>query len=235
MDREITAQQMLDGFKEDAPGHVAGTRWAHTFGLGALGHFVASDVAKDFCVAAHFQGQAVPVTVRFSNGSSDPERHDERPDTRGLAVKFHYDASSEYDLLSMTLNVFGAKTREEFLEVSKAFVPKPVKPESWFRRHILDPLMLRQPLPSLPPGVTSSGGPGLAQYAGSHKFARAFVINAGLSQVPVSWARTAYYAVHNSSPWPRTANVGTCASRGSRWRECSRFLPRRSQKRQPTF
>ncbi|MGQ0736591.1 MAG: catalase [Acidobacteriota bacterium] len=192
----ITAAQMLDAFKEDAPGHVAGTRWAHTHGLGVLGRFVASDVARDFCIAEHFQGRSIPVTARFSNGSSDPIRHDERPDTRGLAVKFHYADGSEHDLLSMTLPVFGATTREEFLGVTKAFVPKPVKPQSWFRRHILNPLMLRHAPPPLPPGVTMSGGPGLAKYAGSHKFARAFTIDAGNLQVPVSWARIAYHAVH---------------------------------------
>ena len=196
MHHEITAAQMLDAFKEDAPGHVANTRWAHTHGLGVVGHFVASDVARDFCIAAHFQGSAVPVTARFSNGSSDPARHDERPDTRGLAVKFHYANDTDHDLLSMTMNVFGARTREDFLGVSKAFVPKPVQPESWFRRTILDPLMLRNPLPPMPAGVTISGGPGLAQYAGSHDFARAFTIEGGLLQVPVSWARTAYHAVH---------------------------------------
>jgi catalase len=196
MKEEITAAQMLDAFKEDAPGHVAGTRWAHTHGLGVVGHFVASDVARDFCVAGHLQGRSVPVTARFSNGSSDPERHDERPDTRGLAVKFHGSQGLDHDLLSMTLSVFGSRTREDFLRVSKAFVPKPAQPESWFRRHILDPLMLRNPPPLLPPGVTMSGGPGLAMYAGTHAFARAFTIEAGLSQVPVSWVRAAYHAVH---------------------------------------
>ncbi len=196
MDHEVTAQQMLDVFKKDAPGHIEGTRWAHTHGLGVLGHFVASDVAKDFCVATHFQGQPVPVTARMSNGSSDPVRHDERPDTRGLAVKFHCGEGIDYDLLSMTIPVFGARTREQFVQVSEAFVPTPVKPESWFREHILDPLMLRQSPPPLPPGVTTSGGPGLVKYAGSHEFTRAFVIDAGLAQVPVSWARTAYFAVH---------------------------------------
>ena len=145
MHHEITAAQMLDAFKQDVPGHAAGTRWAHTHGLGVLGHFMASEVAKDFCVAEHFQGSAVPVTARFSNGSSDPVRHDQRPDTRGLAVKFHYADGTDHDLLSMTLSVFGARTREEFLGVSKAFVPKPVKPESWFRRHMLDPLDAAKP------------------------------------------------------------------------------------------
>jgi catalase len=157
---------------------------------------VASEVAKEFCIAQHFQGSSVPVTARFSNGSSDPTRHDERPDTRGLAVKFHYADAADHDLLSMTLSVFGAKTREDFLGVANAFVPRPVRSESWLRRHIVDPLMLRSPPPPLASGVTISGGPGLAQYAGSHQFARAFTIEAGLSQVPVSWARTAYHAVH---------------------------------------
>lgn len=196
MHHEVTAAQMLDAFKKDAPGHVAETRWAHTHGLGVMGHFVASEVAREFCIAEHFQGSSVPVTARFSNGSSDPTRHDERPDTRGLAVKFHYADATDHDLLSMTLGVFGAKTREDFLGVASAFVPKPVEQESWFRRHILDPLMLRSPPPPLPAGVTISGGPGLAHYAGSHRFVRAFTIEAGLSQVPVSWARTAYHAVH---------------------------------------
>ncbi|HSJ10918.1 MAG TPA: catalase [Longimicrobiales bacterium] len=197
MTGQVSSEQMLDAFKADAPGHVAGTRWAHTHGVGVVGHFVASDVARQYCVAEHFQGQPVPVTVRLSDGSSDPQRHDERPDTRGLAVKFHARDGSEHDLLSMTLPVFGARTREEFVAVSKAFVPTPVgKPPSWFRRNILDPLMLRQAPPPPPPGVTMSGGMGLAQYAGTHAFARAFVIDAGAAQVPVSWARIAYHAVH---------------------------------------
>ncbi|CAN5614006.1 catalase family peroxidase [soil metagenome] len=196
MANEVSSEQMLDAFKADAPGHVAGTRWAHTHGVGVVGHFVASDVARQYCVADHFQGHAVPVTVRLSDGSSDPERHDERPDTRGLAVKFQARDGTEHDLLSMTLPVFGARTREEFLEVSKSFIPKPVQQTSWFRRNILDPLMLRQAPPPPPPGVTMSGGMGLAKYSGTHAFARAFVLDAAAAQVPVSWARTAYHAVH---------------------------------------
>lgn len=195
MNHDITADQMLDAFKKDAPGHVDGTRWAHTHGLGVVGQFVPSGIAGDFCIAEHFNN-ALKITGRFSNGSSDPKRHDERPDTRGLAIKFHYEDGSDHDLLAMTLNVFGARTRQEFLDVSKAFVPKPIRPVPWVRRYILDPLMLRQSPPPFPKGVTSSGGPGLAQYAGTHAFVREFIIEAGLSMVPVSWARTAYHAVH---------------------------------------
>ena len=196
MQEDITAAQMLNAFKLDAPGHLPGTRWAHSHGLGVLGHFVASDIARDHCVAALFQGGRIPVTARFSNGSSVAQRHDERPDTRGLAVKFHIAEGVDHDLLMMTLNVFGSRSRADFMQVAKAFEPKAVQPESWFQRTILDPLMLRTPLPALPPGVTMDGGAGLAHYAGSHAFAQAFTIEGGLSQVPVSWARTAYHAVH---------------------------------------
>lgn len=196
MGETITAAKMLDAFKEDAPGHVAGTRWAHTHGVGALGRFEPSEIARDFCVAAVFSGPKVPVIARLSDGSSEPERRDDMPDTRGLAVKFHPEGEAPHDLLAMTLPVFGARTRAEFMEVSKAFVPKPIEPRSWLQRNVIDPLMLRLPPPPTPPGVTISGAAGLAEYAGSHQFARAFVIEGGLSQVPVSWARTAYHAVH---------------------------------------
>lgn len=196
MTSPISAEQMLTAFKADVSDHPNGMRWAHTHGVGIVGQFVASAVARDYCIADHWQGHPTPVTVRLSNGSSEAQRHDEYPDTRGMAVKFHHRDGTESDLLAMTLPVFGAKTREEFLEVSQAFVPRPVTPTSWFRAKILDPLLLQQAPPALPPGVTLSGGPGLAVYAGSHQFARAFVLDAGQSQVPVSWARTAYHAVH---------------------------------------
>ncbi len=196
MDQSITPNQMLAALKQDVIDHPSHMRWAHTHGLGVRGRFIASDVARDFCVASHFQGDSVEVTARFSNSSSEKERHDEWPDVRGLAVKFHLTEGEEHDLLMMTLGVFGARTRAEFVEGTKAFVPKPVEPVSWFRRHILNPLMLRATPAPLPEGVTMSGGPGLAHYAGSHAFARAFTIQRGLSQVPISWARTAYHAVH---------------------------------------
>ena len=44
--------------------------------------------------------------------------------------------------------------------------------------------------------MTESGAAGLAKYAGTHAFARAFVIQGGLQSVPASWARTEYHAVH---------------------------------------
>lgn len=197
MTAEITAEQVLDSMKADAPpGHDPKRRWVHSFGCGVTGRFVASEIAADHCTAALFTGDVIPITARFSNGSNDPTRHDERPDARGLAVKFHLPSHPDVDIISMTIPVLGADTRPEYLGLTKSIVPKPIKRGSWLRRKVLDPLALRQPLPDPPPGVTSSGAEGLLKYAGSHHFARAFAVEAGLFMVPISWARTKYHMVH---------------------------------------
>lgn len=196
MTEEITAQDMLDAFKKDAPGHIDGTRWAHTHGIGAIGHFTASNVARNYCVAEHFNGAPMPVTIRLSNGSSLPKRHDNWPDTRGMAVKFHYPDGEDHDILAMTLSVFGCRTREEFMGVAKAFIPTEYEPPSWFETNIVNPLMMRKASPPPPTGMKMSGSEGLAKYAGTNSYARGFVIQGGLSQVPASWARTEYHAVH---------------------------------------
>jgi catalase len=192
----ITAKQMLDAFKLDAPEHVDGTRWAHTHGIGVMGHFKASNVARNFCVAEHFNGEAMPVTIRLSNGSSLAKRRDNMPDTRGMAVKFHYPDGQDHDMLAMTLSVFGSITRENFMGVSKAFEPKEIEKPSWFQTNVIDKLMMRTSSPPPPAWQTESGADGLAKFAGTHSYARGFVIQAGLSQVPASWARTEYHTVH---------------------------------------
>jgi catalase len=192
----ISAEKMLTEFKQDVEKHPSGMRWAHTYGVGAIGQFVASDVARHYCIAEPFEGPAIAVTVRFSNGSSELDRHDNWPDTRGMAVKFHLTQAGEYDLLAMTLNVFGASTRQQFIDIAQKFHPKQIRPESWLRRQVLNPLLLRSSPPALPIGMEKSGGPGLAQYAGTHGFVRDFVIGAGLARVPASWGRNAYHAVH---------------------------------------
>ena len=43
-------------------------RPVHTIGVGVKGEFVASDVARTYCIAEHFNGHPVEVSMRFSNG-----------------------------------------------------------------------------------------------------------------------------------------------------------------------
>lgn len=191
----IAAHDLLAAFQRDVVDHRPGTRWAHTHGFGVLGHFTASDVARNFCVAEHFQGAPVPVTVRFSNSSSEAPRHDEWQDIRGMATKFHLGSGVDVDLIAVSLDVFIARTRAEFLGVATADRPRPVTREHWWQR-LLDRLRLEQPLVDPPPGQVESGAAGLLAYAGRHREAQAGVVGAGMQAVPMSWARVKYHAVH---------------------------------------
>jgi catalase len=198
---QIAAGDLLAAFQKDVIDHAPGTRWAHTHGLGVVGHFVASDVARQFCAAEHFRGQRVPVTVRLSNASSEAQRHDEWQDIRGMATKFHLSgngrgsAGVDVDLIAVSLDVFIARTRAEFLGVAEADRPRPVTREHWWQR-LIDRLRLELPLADPPPGQVASGVAGLLAYAGTHRDAQAGVAGAGVQAVPMSWARVKYHAVH---------------------------------------
>ena len=95
----------------------------------------------------------------------------------------------------MSLDVFIARTRSEFLEVAKADLPRPVTRERWWQK-LLDHLRLELPLTAPPPGQTASGAAGLLAYAGRQRDAQAGVAGAGMQAVPISWARVKYHAVH---------------------------------------
>ena len=69
MDDPGMGERLVDALASGFPDSKPDLRPVHTIGIGATGYFVASDVARDFCVAEHFQGKQVPVTVRFSNGA----------------------------------------------------------------------------------------------------------------------------------------------------------------------
>ena len=92
-------------------------RPVHAIGIGATGHFEASPVARDYCIAEHFQGGRIPVTVRFSNGLGKAVEHDGWSDVRGMATRFHLANAAEHDLIAMTLPEFFTPTPETFLSL----------------------------------------------------------------------------------------------------------------------
>jgi catalase len=103
-----------------------GFRAAHAKGTVARGSFTPSPRASELTTAAHLQGDEVPVTVRFSNGSGDPEARDgDRRDGRGLAVKFELPDGEATDIVSVTLPVFFVKDAQSFLEFLHAREPDP--------------------------------------------------------------------------------------------------------------
>lgn len=117
-------QQIVDAQRAIAGPHP-GFRTAHAKGIVCSGTFVAGPEAPRISKAAHFQGHAVPVTLRFSNGSGDPTVHDGLPDVRGLAVKFSLPDGKKTDLLAITNEAFLVRTAEDFLAFLQANLPDP--------------------------------------------------------------------------------------------------------------
>ena len=118
------AEQIVDVQRAIAGPHP-GFRTVHAKGIVCTGTFVAGPEAKRISKAAHFQGQSVPVTLRFSNGSGDPSAPDGAPDARGLAVKFLLADGRKTDLLAITNEAFLVRTAEDFLAFLRANLPDP--------------------------------------------------------------------------------------------------------------
>jgi len=109
----------------DAYGRHPGYRALHAKGLLLKGTFTASPEAASLSRAVHLQGEPVPATVRFSNGSGDPRSADYMPDVRGLAVKLYLPDGSRTDIVAQTSPRFPVRTPEAFLELLRATSPSP--------------------------------------------------------------------------------------------------------------
>ncbi len=163
------AKQIVD-VQQAIAGKNPGFRTAHAKGIVCTGSFVAGPEARKISKAAHFQGQSIPVTLRFSNGSGNPREHDGVPDVRGLAVKFTLPDGKKTDLLAITNEAFLSKTAEGLLEFLKIQVPDPAT---------------GQPDPSAVP-----------RYLESHPATAAFVGRLMQKPVPASYAQALYHAIH---------------------------------------
>lgn len=194
MDDLSLGKQLVDAVISDFPDHKPGTRPIHTIGVGVEGYFEASDVAKDYCKAEHFQGQRVPVTVRFSNGSGSPKQHDGWSDVRGMATRFHLKDGAT-DLIAMTLGAFFTRSVEEFLDFTKSARKKSMaKPSFW--QKLLAMIQFKIPPRDPYPGETASGDAGVTDYGDKHRFAQLAIVQAGTIGAPVSYVRASYHAVH---------------------------------------
>lgn len=100
-------------------------RAAHAKGFCVEGTFTATPEAAALTRAPHLQGQSVPVTVRFSNGSGSVRSSDHHVDGRGMAVKFQLPDGSATDIVCLTQRTFFVRTPEEFLEFVRARDPDP--------------------------------------------------------------------------------------------------------------
>ncbi len=101
-------------------GRHEGVRALHAKGTLCKGTFAASPEAALLTRAAHMQGETVATTVRFSNGSGNPNHPDYAPDPRGLAVKFYLPDGSRTDIVAVSTPRFPTKTPEGFIELVRA-------------------------------------------------------------------------------------------------------------------
>lgn len=193
MDTETLAEELINTLYR--PDGSRSLRPVHSIGIAATGHFVASPVAADFCTAAHFNGDSVPVNVRFSNGSGCAVPHDGWSDVRGLATRFHLKNGNATDLVAMTLPEFFAPTPEAFLDFAKEAQPVPVVRQTPWQK-FKSMLHLTPPLPNPYPGETISPNPGAIKFANENKYAQLGVWQAAEIGAPQSYARASYHAVH---------------------------------------
>lgn len=127
------AEQLVNTMNE-IHGIHAGFRAVHAKGFCCKGRFLATEEARTVSVAAHLQGDEVPVTVRFSNGVGKPTRADGAKGERGIAVKFHLADGTTTDMVGLTLPVFFVRTPEDFLALLEAQRPDPATGKPDFDR-----------------------------------------------------------------------------------------------------
>jgi catalase len=127
------AQQIFDTVIQ-VPGIKLGFRPVHAKGIVCVGTFAPSKEAATLSKAPHFQGNPVPVTVRFSDRAPDPSVPDNSPagGPRGMAIRFNLPESRKTDIISISHNGFIVSDGDEFLALQKAVVATdPTKPHPW--------------------------------------------------------------------------------------------------------
>jgi len=98
-----------------------GFRPAHAKGMMLSGTFTPSSEAICLTRAPHI-ARAVPITMRFSNGTGLPLIPDNAPDSnpRGLAIRFHLADRVHTDIVSHSTDGFPTRTGQEFLDMLRA-------------------------------------------------------------------------------------------------------------------
>jgi catalase len=115
-------EQIADVMVQLAGGVHPGLRITHAKGLVTTGTFTPTPDAKTLSRAAHLQGAAVPVTVRFSDGSGIPNIPDANPNAEphGMAIRFALPGGAYTDIVANSHNGFFVGNGDDFLAFLKA-------------------------------------------------------------------------------------------------------------------
>lgn len=149
-------------------GKHEGYRTLHADGRFYRGTFQAFPAAATYTRAVHLQGGELPITVRFSKGGGDPLAHFSA--TVGMATRFYLPDGRVTNLVMLSQKLFIARSIDQFITLVDAAAP------------------------------VSPGGPpnfdGLKAILPDHPNAAAVLKMRSESPAPVSFAHTAFHAVH---------------------------------------
>jgi catalase len=159
-----SAEQAIEAI-DSVFGRHPGFRALHAKGILCKGTFVALPEAQALTRAAHMQGEQIAATIRFSNGSGNPDQPDYLPDVRGLAVKLYLPDDSRTDIVTQTAPRFLTRTPEGFIEFLGAQAA-PWKLPMFFARHPEALRVLPVTTPALRPPTSYAAVP----YYGLHAF-----------------------------------------------------------------
>jgi catalase len=115
-------QQIADVMVQLAGGIHTGYRFTHAKGIVCTGTFTPAPAAASISTAAHLHGGPVEVTVRFSDGTGNPQIPDTDPNAapRGMAIRFGLAGKAFTDIVANSHNGFFVGTGEDFLAFLKA-------------------------------------------------------------------------------------------------------------------
>jgi len=134
------AQQIAEVMAQ-GPSGKAHQRFVHAKGIVCQGTFQASSGAKAISQATHFDGESVPVIVRFSDGAPNMNVAYNSSDAapRGMAIRFGTGRGT--DIMAISHNGFIVGTGEDFLALQNAIAatdsskPHPWSIESFLGNH----------------------------------------------------------------------------------------------------
>lgn len=112
---------LVDTLNKLSGGPHAGYRANHAKGVLVTGEFTPAPTAMALSKAPHF-AKAVPVLVRFSNGTGVPTMPDADPNgsPHGIAIRFQLPGGDNTDIVSISANTFPVATPEDFLGLLQA-------------------------------------------------------------------------------------------------------------------
>jgi catalase len=150
---ELTPEHAIDVVNRMFGKHD-GHRALHARGILLKGTFTATAAAAELTRAAHMQGDLIPATFRFSNGSGNPRHPDWAPDPRGMAVKMYLPDGSRTDIVAVTNELFPTRTPDGFIALLEAQSAGPAaawKMPLFFARHPTALTVVPRTLPTLRP------------------------------------------------------------------------------------